>query len=316
MRAIWAAISALLTLQGFAGCVGGSAESESTEVGPVLGPIPDGGATLIGRVLDGELKPIPGAMVQVDELPVVSTDQAGAFEVRGLAGGEHRVIAQALGFTSIGRKVSLAEGESTEIQLILEALPVEEPYVELLIHKGYDVCSISVLYSAGYIQPCYLGTRTAVFKVNMKESWRYGVFEMVWKTSESMVFVSTHQPNTCNTGNPCWGILVGRSPIRMEAAPESEYIAKTYALDQKKQYPSGKFTMYLDTVYAGYLREEINGTAFPVCSIINQQFNVNPRLGCPFGIGYSLGISFTYYHSTFHYEAPADPRKYSGIPDG
>lgn len=294
-----------------AGCAGGGASPQSSD------DLDAEGAILRGVVLDTELRPIPNALIKAGGFDPALTGEDGRFELAGLPPGDIRVTVYALGYHSASRSATLIHGDAVFLQFTIERLPIEEPYLELLIYRGYDICSASVLYSAGYIAPCLLGARSAVFWVEVRDAWAYGVFEMEWHSAESMLFASTHRPNVCNTGEPCWGIEVGRSPIRMDAKPDDLEIAKRHALqdDKAKLYPVGAFTMVLDSVYAGFGREELNQTAGAQCASLNPSLGLARRFGCPLGVGYSLGVSFHYYHTIFYVQVPSQPELYSGRPD-
>ncbi len=67
--------------------------------------------------------------------------------------------------------------------------------------------------------------------------------------------------------------------------------------------------------YSGYFRSEVNETAYPACVMVNNQFNVPEHWGCPFGIGYSTGLRFTMYHTTFYVDAPPRLETFTAIPD-
>lgn len=298
------------------GCVeaGGTASLPSAPTSAAPGEEPTG---VRGRVLSDELAPIPGALVQVDNLTPVTTAEDGAFVVLGLEPGEHRILVQAIGFNSVARKISVEQGRVTDVEVLLEPIPVRTPYVELLIRDGYDICSYAIFGFIGTApNPCPLGTPNNAHDLSLPEGWAYFVVENVWGSSESF-WVSINTPGAgCTTGAPCPGVEISRSPLRIDGAPEDAGIAARYALDGKKTYADGKQELRISTLYAGYLREEINSTAPAVCVAFWSQFGVAERLGCPVGFGYSTGIRFTQYASIFHWERPPKPAEYSGIPDG
>ena len=80
-------------------------------------------ATLTGRVLDGERRPLSGADVWVISgsggSPVARTDSAGRFSLGGLPPGTGTVAARRIGSTPATRAVALAAGGTTAVQLIL-----------------------------------------------------------------------------------------------------------------------------------------------------------------------------------------------------
>ncbi|HLE47162.1 MAG TPA: carboxypeptidase-like regulatory domain-containing protein [Candidatus Thermoplasmatota archaeon] len=302
----------LLLASSLAGCAGGSGSG-------LASPDPDSqaygdaeeGATLFGTVLTTELSPIVGALVSLDGTLTATTDEAGAFEFRNVPPGDHKVFVHALGFTSVARSVILVIGEPAQIQFALEPLPVQEAYTELVILRGFSVCDISLVVWITFFEPCALGTPKRNVQVMFAESWRYGVIELEWNALESFVLYTSADGN-CNPSNQCWGAAGGRSPLRVEAAPADEDIAKKYApfTSTYKPYPEGKFRLQSNILYLGALQKELDGAAHDPCVTA-----IGFRFGCP-GVGVSAaGIPFNNYVSVFHWERPSDPSRYSGMPD-
>jgi hypothetical protein len=95
---------------------------------------------------------------------------------------------------------------------------------------------------------------------------------------------------------------------------DAEYAAK-FAIDGEETWPEGAHDSHVFASYSGYLRSEVNQTAYPVCVEINRQFNVPEHWGCPFGIGYSTGLRFTIYHTTFYHDEPLELERFTAIPD-
>ena len=170
------------------------------------------------------------------------------------------------------------------------------------------------------IDPCPLGEPSAAENSSVAESWRYLVVETDWDTQDTFWLYVSHEPG-CISDDPCWGNAVGRAPLRVDGAPNDTALAAKYALDGKRTYPEGAFEFYISPAYAGMFRDEINNTAGAHCVTIitttlgplGQQWN--PNLGCGLGYGVSTGIRYTNYVSIFHFERPADPAGYSGMPD-
>lgn len=309
-----------------AGCVGG--ESSSTNAG--LEDLPAGLGILEGVVLDVELQPLPGAIVTLDPGDVTTTDVDGSFRFR-VPVGSYSIMVNATGFTGALRMVDVVEGESVRVQFLLERLPSDTPYVQVLQHVGFEVCGFAAGGTGAtgetmvnrYGVPCAFGTPQTSYPINVSASWRYTVLEMEWLTRDNMWFLATHLAGACGTDGDsvCWGQQMGTSPLRVEGAPGSVEHAQRYALDGKKTFPNGTFELILDTVYLGMFREEVNNTAGTYCNTIitaalaplGQSWN--PSLGCGLGYGYSTGYKFTYYASIFHYAAPTDPSAYSARPD-
>ena len=93
-------------------------------------------ATLTGRVLDGERRPVLGADVWVTGgggvSQVARTDSAGRFTLAGLAPGTGTVSARRIGSAPASKIVALGAGGSTVVQLTLtqQALVLQELTVE------------------------------------------------------------------------------------------------------------------------------------------------------------------------------------------
>ncbi len=93
-------------------------------------------ATLTGRVVDGERRPLADADVWfvsgIGESPVAKTDSAGRFSLAGLPPGTGTVSARRIGSTPASRSIGLAAGGSTTVQLTLaqQAVVLQELTVE------------------------------------------------------------------------------------------------------------------------------------------------------------------------------------------
>lgn len=273
------------------------------------------GPAFRGRVLTADLFPIADAEIIVDGSHRTWSDASGDFAVRGLDSGTHELLVEAAGYTSLAQTfVWDPDGSSPPLTIRLEEAMTNAAYVTVLMFRGYDICSLSAgIFSLP--QPCPFGERSSAFPIEVGNAWAYGVFEMRWATSESFLFSSTHGPTLCNRNEPCWGVVVGRSPLRLEAAPDDADIAARYAFDGQKRYPTDAFRMYVDSTNVGLLREELNNTAYAQCGAAFSGVGAPPRLGCPFGVGFSLGTTFEYFASYFYQERPEHPEAYSAMPD-
>jgi hypothetical protein len=296
-----------------AGCAGASGQSAS--MAPSSSQ-PTSQTAIDGKVINSELAPIVGALVAVDGLPPVLTDDKGAFHAL-VEPGAHKLIVQALGYTSVGRSVEAVFGQTVNVQFQLEALPIITPYTEVRIYDGYDICSWALIAEVGnngsLLLPCPIGVAKNSFRLSFPAEWKYFVLEMSWTTQDSF-WVSMNTAPGCTTGAPCPAVEIGPSPLRIEGAPANAALAARYALDGKKQWPEGGTPVTISNLYAGALQHELNSTIGPECSIFWGQFGVPPRLGCPLGVGFSTGIKFEEFVSVFHYEAPAKPSAYSARP--
>ncbi|HLE48245.1 MAG TPA: carboxypeptidase-like regulatory domain-containing protein [Candidatus Thermoplasmatota archaeon] len=127
-----AMLAAALALAGCSGSPAAPAAASPTTTPTAEEPTVDASTgSISGLAVDDESRPVPGATVAVSETnQQVETDEAGRFTVNGLAPGEYRLFANALGYVSQARKVSVRPGEVTEVQFMLEAVPITaEPYI-------------------------------------------------------------------------------------------------------------------------------------------------------------------------------------------
>ena len=310
-------------LSALGGCVGG-ADSLSDE--PTL-DVSDGVGVILGVVLSEELFPVVGGTVSVADGPSVQTNDAGRFELTDVLAGLRTLNVSADGYESKTHEVEVVAGGVHEVRLSLKGLPGESPYMLTIPYEGYSICSFSAVYSAGWpVAGCALGERKTLLKVEVAAGWAGGVHEMVWPSNEEMIFAShvrtVERPDAgpgCQTSGSthdwCPAMVWGKSPLRIVARPEDAAYAKKYAIDGKEMWPQGNYTSHVFTSYSGYLRGEINGTAYPACVIVNRQFNVPEHWGCPFGVGVALGIRFQFYHTTFYLLAPLNLDAFSARPD-
>ena len=295
-----------LAATALAGCTGSEGSASAIEGVP----FDETKGIISGRVTTDEYVPLSGATVGIpNPQSTVNTTSDGAFALGGLEPGEYDVYAQALGYESAARRVSVGAGQTVEVTFQLAALPVTTPYVELKIDRGYAVCDINavfvILQAPNTVPGC--NQLKGQFPLQMKETWRYGVFEAQWRSTESLHFFADTD-GTCLFGttssNPCYEWKTGRSPIRLEAKPNW-----TWALAPPTfVYPSGAFNLIINGGGAGLLQKEISDTI--VCKTGRPN---GPECG---GVGYGLGFAYNVYLSVFHHEAPVEPTKYSAIPDG
>lgn len=281
----------------------------------------EGGATLLGVVVSEEVFPVRGANVSIADGPSTLTDEEGRFSFTGLEPGRVTVIVSAVGYEPAEQEVSLSAGSTLEITFELTGVAGEAPYLTTIIYEGYLACSMSAVYSAQQVPwftDCPFGDSKTGTSVNATEDWRAGVHEMAWETSEEMIFASS-LADSCITGaegpDPCPHLSWGPSPIQAFARIEDSEYAAQYALDGEATWPEGEHTSHIFAGYSGFFRSEINETAYPACVVINNQFNIPEHWGCPFGVGYTTGLRFTMYHTTFYLEEPPALEQFTAIPD-
>lgn len=307
------------------GCAGASDGSAASVADPA--PLDAQGASLAGTVLDTEAQPITGALAAVDEREPTTTGPDGRFVVRGLEPGDHRVLVQALGYTSIARKVTVAEDEAAQMTFVLERLPVEDPYVEVLQFKGYSVCDYMVWIISGRLPPqCDNGQSRNMFRVNILASWRFHVTEMKWRGgvgSYDSFRLFTADDGDCTSGSPCYGLMYGRGYARVEGEPGKTELVKFYDpwMDHRgPPYPERNFTMVVNGQWIGMFQPELNNPPQVCQTVLQAAAGTGYKRGC-LGVGVSTGIPFDLYVSVFHWLGPDDrgaccpATKYSAIPD-
>ena len=123
--------SALLCVGFLAGCVGGGASTDTTaspapKVNSGPAEFDDSTGAVEGTVTDTEVIPIAGAQVAIlrtGEMPddlVVLTDDGGHFSISRVPPGEHQIIAQRLGYSSTGKRITVEQGTIITVPLQLE----------------------------------------------------------------------------------------------------------------------------------------------------------------------------------------------------
>lgn len=285
-----------------------------------------------GLVMSDELFPVVGANVSLDPTLSTTTDDAGAFLIANIPQpATYTLTVNTTGYEPFEQQLDVTapiEG----LNVALKGIPGQSPYAATYLRTGFDACSISLVYSAGPVNPpggCPFGARDTVMKVEVNDTWAAGVFELDWESSETMIFATsvgtedtTHGRRLASCSVGTWGhdwcpaLLFGHAPLKILARPNDTEYAAQFAIDGKETFPGGEnFTSWIFSSYSGYGREELNQTFYNQCGAVNQQFNIPRTWGCPFGVGYSLGIRITYYHTIFYLQAPERLEEFSAMPD-
>lgn len=301
----------------FSACVQGPEQ-------PLDAPGGDEDATGIrGTIVSEEVFPVRGANVSVEDGPWNLTDAEGQFEILGLDPGRYRIDVTADGYEPASEEVNVAAGSVVELFLTVTGLPGQAPYLETFIYEGFSACTFSAVYSAGPFPPvgdtpCPFGEQRTATSVEVGAEWRAGVHEMSWEAEEEMIMASSLTDNCGTNGqetDPCPFMGWGQSPVRVFARINDTEYAAQHALDGETTWSAGAHVSHLLASYSGYFGTEINQTAYPACVVINNQFNLPEHWGCPWGVGYSTGLRFTMYHTTFYREAPPALEAFTAIPD-
>lgn len=325
MSSLWVPLVVVAALL-LAGCASTVDPSVEQDVDPGFG---QGTASIRGVVLTGELTPIEGAQVQVDEHEPLVTDSAGRFQAQGLAAGDHRVVALALGYAPAAQRVSLAEGETSEIRFVLDPVPVAEPYIEVIHDRGYSSCDYMLVVFTGRIPPpCNTGEDpNNHFVKQVEEPWVFHVTEAVWQSTsafdETMRLFASDDTD-CTSGSPCYGLVYGEEYARLEGEPGKTELVAHYDpwMDHRgPPYPNGSFEMHVNVQWIGLLVDEINSIPTDPCqTIIVTATGTGYKRGCV-GVGVSLGVPFDVWTSIFYWEWPEDrgaccpATSYTALPD-
>lgn len=173
-----------------AGCSSGgpNAEPAPTNTEPVG---PDVGA-IVGKILDPELKPVPGAQVAITSglnEPQVS-DAMGAFHFTNVQPGPQTFYVAAIGYQAVARSVDVTAGETTDVTITLAPIDSTEPYQALEIHKGFIACGSGVgVEGSGVTQvSCGASDENQVFLF----TYPFGadlsgiLIEMTWTPSQAL----------------------------------------------------------------------------------------------------------------------------------
>ena len=141
MRASSVAVPLVALLMVLSGC---SADDTTTKesapsapASPAAAPSVDADVgSVAGTVVDAELQPVAGADVALLENQMATkSDANGSFTLNGVAPGSYRVVAEALGYESTARKVEVAAGEVTKLQLVLVAVTLDSESYYVPTHK-------------------------------------------------------------------------------------------------------------------------------------------------------------------------------------
>ncbi|MBI2078526.1 MAG: carboxypeptidase-like regulatory domain-containing protein [Euryarchaeota archaeon] len=122
----------------FAGC--SSAKAKSPPPDPFIQPkgFDEVSGSVSGVVVDEEFFPLRDAVVGfIDPYQATKTDEFGYFEIGMLKPGERNLYVIHLGHKSAGKRITLVEGQTTEVQFILPVLPVEEPWIDIKPLSGW-----------------------------------------------------------------------------------------------------------------------------------------------------------------------------------
>lgn len=228
------ACTALIVSVALSACAAGS-EPTRVEDGPGTVPVAAvGGPGVEGVVHDESFSPLPFARVfdPVANVEAVS-DALGAFLLGPLTPGTHTIFVQLPGYHERSASVIVPEQGFAQMNLVLTALPTDEPYSVTRLQRGIVGCSASVYSNVPQFRQGINGCGTVSGVVNLSQYdttrlvWRLsgnlldlkaGVFELQWQTTQASgaslwqlweVLQCPDDPNTRFVSS------AGKSPLRI-----------------------------------------------------------------------------------------------------
>jgi hypothetical protein len=320
----------VMTGAALAGCIGGgdpASDVDPDRLGEDAGVFGTGPGRLVGHVVDSEIVPLAGAIVQVDEFEPLTTDEDGRFEASGLEAGTHHVNVTALGYQPIARQVDVDAAEATQERFVLERLPTQEPHIEVLPFSGASMCDYMAYVLTGRLALPVCQAQDNQFPVEMGEGWRFVVVEQTWDATTAFgewFRLFTADDGDCTDASPCYGLVYGDGYARVEGEPGKTELVEHYDpwMDLRgPEYPEGEHLMYVNSQWIGMLVEEGNSLPGDPCQVILEAYSGSGyKEGCV-GFGVSTGVSFDVWVSIFHWDEPEDrgaccpATAYTAIPD-
>lgn len=139
------AVVALLVLSTvLAGCSGGGPDAEPNDV--TQPTFTDETGAVVGRVLNDEGLPVAQAQVALngDTSAETTTAEDGTFSFANVEPGRYVLFVLRLGYEAASQSVDVAAGEPMQVEILLSAIAVSEPYSETFgPFAGYFECQQS-----------------------------------------------------------------------------------------------------------------------------------------------------------------------------
>jgi hypothetical protein len=310
-----------MSAMALAGCVGGDVEPESAAA-PVA--FDEDTGAVRGSVLDGELRPVSGALVAILDVEgqfETNTDEEGKFGLSNVPPGTYRLAVQKLGYASAAKSIDVTAGSETTAEFNLEVIPIEEPYVESLSHAGqYGTGAAIVLTTACY--GCNNPDRAWFMFGGYPDDFAGMVVEARWDTADYLGFDLLARQGICGEDNESsciWYRTRSQSPMHFFVEPCGDYTGPpTYGATRfpcgQEEFERNRGTdagdgavARIETWYIGLLQEETH-TADPACTVLY-------AAGC-YGVGLAPETRWETWVSIFHLELPEGAESFSAFPDG
>lgn len=314
------------------GCLAG--EAANTPPGASQPPVASGPAeydettgAIEGLVTDEEISPVIGALVGLLEMPekAISTDERGRFAFSNLVPGTYTVAVQKLGYDSAASRVDVIAGETASSKIMLSVQPVEEPWAELVIHRGIIEYGVGVVRTATCLN---CGTEDTVYNFPdgaIPADWQAIMIEVVWDTQDylGIDFVDRRDDDNDPEAASYWRIR-SASPVQGLILRGGDYTmapyhAKKVVPTEPEAFDGEEDNWFIEDWYVGgYQAETHNLDTVCQTDIPNPTGGANLlngyKAGC-YGAGFIPELTFTNYITIFHMEVPGDAESYSAIPD-
>lgn len=322
-RRVAGAATVLVAMFFLAGCTGTGEPAARESDAPAPKAVSAAGTGWIeGYVLDSSQLPLANATVVLEESGLgadrvanTTTGQDGFFEFLSLASGVYRVMATLDGFGKAAVLVTVVPDEASQVQLMLEEVASDVPYLSVLSRTGIFYCAYGVVVRPGNCDFLVEATNPSA------ESAYYGNFtiepghqaivvETAWESDEHTLDVWTSYVEE-STGDWVYFLeVVGQPVLRLELRPGQEFQGSYDSATTDDFYgsvPESKqgFLMHTETSYLGQFQEEADAYLNPVCQ---------NTWGYCAGAGAVLDFRFDQFVSTFYHAAPADLSSYSAAP--
>lgn len=315
----------------FSGCIaGGATDAPISSHAPVAsGPAEydDTTGAIEGFVTDEEIAPVAGAIVGLLEMPekIVSTDEQGRFAFSILVPGTYTVAVQKLGYDSSAQRVDVLAGQTSASKIILSVQPIEEPWAELIIHRGIIENGVGVVRTATCTNCGTDETRYHFPDGAIPADWQAILIEVTWNTADylGIDFVDRRDDPDDGQGAAYWRIR-SASPVHGLVLRGGDYTMAPYHArnpvpTEPEAFDGEEDNWYIEDWYVGsYQAETHNVDAVCQVDIPNPAGGANLvngyKAGC-YGAGFIPELTFTNYITIFHMEVPGDAESYSAIPD-
>jgi hypothetical protein len=308
-----------------AGCTADApAESSGQDGPPDVAPPPeftDDTGALTGQVRDDEGLPVSGADVALGPGDrTARTDAAGGFTFSLLEPGTYELYVAKLGFVSVAKGATVTAGSAATIDVVLEAIPVVEPYSLTWQQAGRLGCAVQVdpvngLSACGLAAIVTLLTGQDTSNIDdfalfwdipePTGAWETGIFEMQWESTQTLGrgLQMIWEVNTCS-GDPdlTFGIVVGESPLRLQVDR-----AQIVQIVNESSVPDNCLAQGIATFdTSGECNEDR-------CNLQSRVFSAAETTGQDADVGAAIQQPFEQFVTNF-YNAPA-PADYSALPD-